>query len=190
MTDSFQAAPGTFVVLFNPQDPENPDHFPVVGWTRGLSGYDPITIVPEDGVMEFGKAIQLDHGDLVVVVDPTAKKTFWSLEAWLEYMKGAKPVAKPNKETGIRRRVNLHIQFGEKTYVNKSFWHFKTPSDSFLFELEGGESAPDDARVSKINRDTYYKARKNLEVVPYADLFNVTESAMVEDIDEEAEDLI
>lgn len=187
MTDSFQAAPGTEIVRFDPEDPENPDHFPVIGWTRGLSGYDPITIVPEDGVMEFGKAILLEDR---CVVDPTAKRTFFGLSLWLEYMKGAKPVAKPNKETGVRRRVNLHIQFGDKTYVNKSFWHFKTASDSFLFELEGGEGAPDDARVTKINRDTFYKARKNLEVVPYADLFNVTESAMAEEIDEEAEDLI
>jgi hypothetical protein len=180
MADSFTALPRTFVVSFDSNDPDGRNMIPVMGWAKGLSGYDPITVVPEDGRMVFGKAICLmTDDDVVIVTDPISKKTFYDINDWLSYMKGAKPVAKPDVNTGVRRRVNLYIQFGDKTYVNKSFWHFKTPSDEFLFTLEGEQEAPDDARVQKINRDAFYNARKTLDVMPYDDLFNVTGQAQI-----------
>lgn len=189
MSDSFPAQANTVVIQFDPETPKIPDTFPVIGWAKGLSSYDPITIVPEDGRMIFGKAIQMDSNGATVIVDPIAKKTFWSLESWVTYMEGTKPVAKPDATTGVRRRVNLYIQFGTKTFVNKSFWHFKTPSDEFLFTLEGGEEAPDDVRVQKINRDAFYSARKTLDVMLYDDLFNTTETFPAHDEDD-GEDLI
>lgn len=193
MTDSFAAQPGTFVLVYNSEEPTARKMIPVVGWQKGLSGFDPITVVAEDGRMIFGKAVLIWNAETgsEFVTDPTSKMTFDDVDDWLAYMKGAKPVAKPNAETGIRRRVNLFIQFGKKEYVNKSFWHFKTPSDEFLFTLEGGMEAPEDARVTKINRDTFFNARKLLEVVPFDDLFNTSVGSAPEpDEDDEIEGLI
>lgn len=189
MTDSFSALPETAVITFNPEDPNKSFWTPVVGWTRGLAGFDPVTVIMGDGHMVHGKAIVVQSGSSEYVVDPNAKKTFYSVVDWLEYMKGAKPVSKPNRHTGVRRRTNLFIQFGTKVFINKSFWHFKTPKDEFLFAVEGGGEAPEDPRVQKINRDAFYKARKLLEVVPFEELFNTLEIE-ADEVDQEAEDLI
>lgn len=176
MSDSFAALPRTFVLFFDSEAPDDPFALPVIGWTKGLSGFDPITVVPEDGRMTFGKAICIyTEEGVAIVTDPIAKNSFSGVEEWVKYMKGAKPVAKADTKTGLRRRVNLFIQFGSKVFVNKSFWHFKTPSDEFLFTLEGGEESPEDVRVQKINREAFFNARKTLEVIPYDDLFNTTE---------------
>ncbi len=193
MSDSFTASPGTFVLIYDPNIPEKQSSaIPVMGWTKGLSGFDPVTVVPEDGRMTFGKAILTTYDDEPFITDPISKMTFNSVEDWVTYMKGRKPVAKPNAETGKRRRTNLFIQFSEKKYVNKSFWHFKTSSDEFLFELEGGADAPDDPRVQKINRDSFYVARKLLDVLTYDDLFNTVKVESSYDVEDfvDDEDLI
>jgi hypothetical protein len=70
-----------------------------------------------------------------------------------------------NAVTGVDLS-SLNIRQTDKSYRSKSFWHFKDESGlEFLFTVESGRKIPNDHRVAKINRETFFERRKSLPVV-------------------------
>lgn len=67
----------------------------------------------------------------------------------------AGPGRPPKKRPPLIQQGPWDISFGEQTFKLTSSWHFKSESEEFVFQMDGGFPAPKDHRVTKVNRDTF-----------------------------------
>lgn len=178
------AATGTYLITWERGDFLE---YPIIGWEKLLHSWEPICFPPTAHTNKMiCYAIPNPEGGYFYY-DPNLRDTFYDSVEWASQYEGKEPEIEP--ETQKQARSNLHVAFGNKVYKNKSFWHFKTPSDEFLFELDGEQTCPDDPRCEKITRDQYFKARKLMDVLTLDELLAATDMPN-DDTDQEAEDLI
>jgi hypothetical protein len=158
---------------------------PVIGWEKILGRWEPVCF-PETFRSERPMCIEIpcENPDAPNFYDVETKTYFDNHDDWLAFYEGKAPEA-PGPAKRSKTRSGLRVTFGTKVYKNKSFWHFKTEQDEFLFELEGDETCPDDPRVEKINRDQFFKARKMMDVLTMPELLGAAPET-----DSEVEDLI
>lgn len=179
------ALPGTYVLI----GVGIHEWCPVIGWEKRLTVWEPICfpVLPRDLGPTLYFIPDPTDPDNPSLYDPRANRLFRDTESWSDFYDGSEPVP---VESGLEFDIGSPVTFGDKAYKNKSFWHFGTVKAEFLFELDGGETCPDDPRVSKINREAFFNARKTMPVVVRDEVIRMARQDIAPEIDSEVEDLI
>lgn len=183
------ALTGSYLIRLLGQE-ESIERHPIIGWEKQLGRWEPIcfpteVIRSEDPICYL--IPRIDYPDEPQIFDPKSKKSFPSLSLWAKFYQGQAPV---KTETGEVFEITTPVTFGLGVYKNKSFWHFKTAKAEFLFELEGGETYPDDPRVRKITRAEFFSARRMIPVVSREEVIVMGQETPEEPQPFDGEDLI
>lgn len=169
----FPAAPGTLIAIRDHEATHGITYTPVVGWCHVQGNLAFPIIGMAFGGMTHGKAIVTPDG---YVTDPTHQMVFENVDEWIAFIDRAKE-PKPREDTKVidealkadtapkataakpsKPAPTGQIEFGTKTFSTKSFW--KVPEMEAIFEIEGGETYPKDARAEKIKRDDFAALKK------------------------------
>lgn len=192
MNNQFPAQPGTVVRQYD-DDGEYRD-IPVVGWMN-ITGQLANPICPVPGVV-------VSKNSLIVIpaagewfwCHPDSGKVFTTGDAAEEFVgdylaenpmpkpmeRGAEPTkdqyAKPTPGPDTRP-----LHFGNQTYKTRSFWHW--PDANAVFEIDGEQVYPSDARAVKVKRDEYAQLKRDGAVVidPHAGVIEENEPGAEED---------
>lgn len=175
----FPAEPGTWLIDMDP----DVEPIPIIGWVASANTAFPILPISADPVS--GHAYRL--AGTGAVVDPAWSRTFESEEAWraaagreapyepgtslffsAPEKKAAKPKASSSSSSTSAAVPNVpgieRLDFGNKSYKSKSFWHYRDDDHEFVFELPGETPIPTNEEVDKITRAKFFELRKDLTV--------------------------
>ena len=192
------ATSGTYIVERKGDSSEGFVKEPVIGWlyTEGKTP-EPVTIHGKN-LLVGGEGIMSPCG---MVSDPATGLTFGSVEEWVEFNPKAisaknkaetpkKPAADPEGDSEGDSEGVYKIEWTNKSFKTKSFWHYDDGEYEFVFVLEGGETAPKQTKVmKKIKRDELMELKKNVDLLDLDDVKNPDpiEDADIEE-DEEPDD--
>lgn len=168
------AAPNTLLLDGHGERPP----VPIIGWTMLRPGTTAVPvfpvnreIVPGDGI-SFGEDFILDLGTGTAFRGPEMLDEWYSFVTVADYgnapvSAASAPVVAPTPQPPASGKepfpANM-IRWGDKKFVNNSFWHYTHPvsGEQFVFTLPGGEPAPNDPTTVKVNRDAYFDLRRTI----------------------------
>lgn len=143
-----------------------------IGWGLTTAGF---------AVPVFANAgVELNHGDRAVMGDVKLLIGLVEKEGQPLFEGGAPAggsspgPGRPPKPKVEPVQMGPHdIGFGDKSYKLVSSWHFKDGDTEFVFQVPGDKDVPDDARVTKINRDAYTELTKTVPVKDYESVLGI-----------------
>lgn len=171
------AQPNTFLMTY---DGSRSEARPVVGW-RCLEAGAAVPVVAADiDVLAPGSAIlsSFEWPDEPyphwVVIDLATGESFDSVRDWEDWIDNERPYV-PGEKNAAAERLNTMsrpvLSFSGRVYAKASFWKIAPPGGHLsVFSLPGGEKSPTNPFVTKITRDEFYAARKNVTELPFETL--------------------